>query len=115
MTAPDSIARLLGSVRRALTERRLDEEIRFHVDMQTAKNERLGMGADEARRRALIAFGGRERCKELVRDDVRHRPFENALQDLRYSARALLSAPAYTLAAVLALGIGIGAVTGVRE
>jgi predicted permease len=113
VTAPDSIARLLGSVRRALTERRLDEEIRFHVDMQTAKNERLGMGADEARRRALIAFGGRERCKELVRDDVRHRPFENALQDLRYSARALLSAPAYTLAAVLALGIGIGAVTGV--
>lgn len=118
MTGPrlltrDFLARLLGSIRRASTEQRLDEEIRFHVDMQAAKNERMGMPADEARRQAMISFGGQERCREIVRDGYRHRPIENALQDLRYSARALRGVPAYALAAVVALGIGMGSVTGV--
>ena len=109
----DFFARLRGSLRPATTERRLDEEIRFHVDMQTAKNERMGMSPDDARREAILRFGGRERFKEIVRDGYRNRPIENALGDLRYSARSLRSVPAYALAAVIALGIGIGSVTGV--
>ena len=63
MTGPrlpssDFFARLLGSIRPSSTEHRLDEEIRFHVDMQAAKNERLGMSPEEARRQAMVSFGG---------------------------------------------------------
>ena len=113
LAARDFFARLLGSIRPSSTEHRLDEEIRFHVDMQAAKNERMGMSPDEARRQAMVSFGGQERYREAVRDGFRHRPIENALQDLRYSARSLRAVPVYTLAAVVALGIGMGSVTGV--
>ncbi len=81
--------------------------------MQAAKNERLGMSPEEARRQAMVSFGGQDRCREVVRDEFRHRPIENALQDLRYSARSLRAVPVYALAAVVALGIGMGSVTGV--
>src|SRR5690349_19703537 len=81
--------------------------------MQAAKNERMRMSPGEARRRAMVSFGGQDRSQEIVRDGYRHRPIENVFQDLRYSARSLRAVPAYALAAVLALGIGMGSVTGV--
>lgn len=52
--------------RRHDREQRLDEEIRFHVDMQTGKNVRLGMTADDARAAALRSFGGRDRWTEAA-------------------------------------------------
>src|SRR3712207_8423504 len=53
--------------RRSDIEERLDEEIRFHVDMQTEKNRRLGMSPEDARAAALRSFGGRseEHTSEL--------------------------------------------------
>ena len=44
-------------------ERELDEEMRFHIDMEAAKHARAGLPAGEARRRATIAFGGLEEHK----------------------------------------------------
>lgn len=41
---------------------RVQDELTFHVEMATAENERLGMSMEEARRRALISFGGVERA-----------------------------------------------------
>ncbi|HYR12343.1 MAG TPA: permease prefix domain 1-containing protein, partial [Longimicrobium sp.] len=49
-------------------EERMDEEMRFHVEMETEKNLRAGMSAAEARRRALVAFGGMEKHRERMRD-----------------------------------------------
>lgn len=56
--------RLHGLLRRAELDRRLDEEIRFHVEQQTEKNLRLGMAPDEARRAAALSFGSGERVRE---------------------------------------------------
>jgi hypothetical protein len=53
---------------RESTERDLDDEIQLHLEMETAKNIRGGMPADQARREALIAFGGIDAIKEAHRD-----------------------------------------------
>ena len=50
--------RLRSIARRDALEDGLDEEIRFHLDQQTEKNRRAGMSPDEARRHAVLKFGG---------------------------------------------------------
>ena len=105
----EEVRRLSGTLRRRTAEPELDEEIQFHIDMQTEKNVRLGMSPEEARRAALVQFGGRERIKEEARDEYRSRLLEDLVQDLRYGVRSSLQAPLFTLLAVLTLALGIGA------
>jgi putative ABC transport system permease protein len=86
---------------RALLEReRMDadmaEELRFHLDQETGKNLRAGMRPEEARRKALIAFGGLDRFSEETRRERGILPLENL---------------AFTLVAILTLALGIGATT----
>ena len=87
--------RLRSVVRRDAVEDGLNEEMRFHIDQQTEKNISRGMTPAEARRQALIRFGGVERVKEDTRDEFRPALFEDFLRDLRYGARALLRAPGF--------------------
>ena len=103
--------RLLWLVRRGELESGLDEEIRFHIDGQTQKNLQAGMSTEEARRQALIKFGGVERTREGARDQFRLRSVEDFLRDLGYSARALRRAPAFTVVAIVTLAFGTGATT----
>jgi putative ABC transport system permease protein len=97
--------------RRHSLESGLDDEIRFHIERQTEKNRRAGMSADEARRQAFIAFGGRQCVKDRVRDEFRPALLEDLVRDLRYGARALRRTPGFTLVSVLTLALGIGSVT----
>jgi hypothetical protein len=90
-------------VRGGVLDRRLDDEIRFHLEQQTEKNLRAGIGLDEARRQALIQFGGGERIRERSRDEFRPALLDDLMRDLRSRA--------FRLAAVVTLALGIGAVT----
>ena len=58
-------------------EKDLEDEVRLHVEMETEKNIKAGMEPAEARRKAMIDFGGVERYKEQTREARSTRPFEN--------------------------------------
>lgn len=103
-------ARLRALFRRGAAERELDEELRFHIEMETEKNVRAGMNPIDARRRALRDFGGVEPTKEAHRD-VRGRWLEELAADARYALRTLRRAPVLAAAAILTLALGIGANT----
>lgn len=107
------IRRLTAPFRHGNDERELTREIDAHLRLLEDEYVAKGMTADDARFAARRAFGGVDRAKEQHRDARSFRWIEDGLRDAAYAIRSLRRAPAFALAAVLTLGVGIGAATAI--
>lgn len=99
--------------RRSRSAAELDEEFSFHLEMETAENIRRGMSETEARRAALLRFGGTQRFREETSDVRGFVALDHLARDTRFALRRLKRAPGFAGGVIATLGIGIGTTVGI--
>jgi predicted permease len=111
------LTRLRYFVMQTLARRRsqgeTNQEIEFHLENATAANISAGMTPEEARRQALVAFGGVERTREQCHEQRPGWWIGTVLQDVRYALRGFRRNSAFAVTVIATLALGIGATTAV--
>jgi predicted permease len=103
------LQRLLGTLGRRRSDEDLQEELRLHLELEAAAAQRREPLATDATRRANVRVGGVAQAMDAVRDQRGLPRLESLIGDLVLAARQLRKRPTATAAAVLSLGLAMGA------
>ena len=105
------LQRLRATIYRSRTDRDLAEELELHMQLASEEEERRGHSRSDARREARIQWGGASQAMEALRDQ-RGVPWISALSsDIVFGWRQLNKHRTVSAAAILSLGLAIGATT----
>jgi predicted permease len=86
----------------------IDDELRTHLDMAVRDRIERGMPPDEARADAIREFGNVALVAQTTREVWSWTTIEQLLQDLRFGARILTHAPAFSVTAIVLIALVIG-------
>src|SRR5262245_38360977 len=100
-------------LKRGRSERDMNREVQFHIDMETHEHMDEGLSEHEARRRALSDFGSIPSCQETVREAWGLRIWSDLRRDFQYAFRMIHRNPGFALMTILTMAIGVGATTAV--
>src|SRR4026207_1437552 len=80
----------------------MDDEMRFHIEMETKRLQQRGLSADEAARQAARALGGVEKCRGAGRDALGLTWLRGVSTDMKLGMRMLRKHPGLTAVALFA-------------
>ena len=111
---PGELWRRLRSVlnRQRITQD-LEEEMRLHIELRAQRLRETGISAAEADSAARRRFGNQTLLQETSREAWSFVSLESLWRELKLASRTLRHSPGFTVTALLTLGLGIGANTGV--
>src|SRR5688500_5057866 len=94
------LRRLAGTFSPARSSREFAEELESHLQLEIEHNMRSGMTPGDARRRAVLKFGGIEQAKQHYRDQIGLPVLEMFVQDVRGGLRMMRRTPAFSVIAI---------------
>lgn len=100
--------RLRAIFRRGVVEREVDDELRYHFDLQVDRYLAAGWTREAAMRQARLDMGGFDQIKEEHRDARGTRGLEDLWRDTRVAIRMLRRAPLFAATAIITVGLGVG-------